>query len=348
MQPQQDRTEARWMQDNSGGPAAEPHPPASAPSEGEALDAYSRTVVSVAQTLSPSVVSVKVKRRAKAVRQLSPDMEGTGSGVIIAPDGFILTNSHVAHQADSIEVGLQGGVSYKGHLIGEDAATDLAVVRVDASDLPAAHLGDSERLRVGQLVIAIGHPLGLQATVTAGVVSALGRSLRSQSGRLIENIIQTDAALNPGSSGGPLADSGASVVGINTAIIQFAQGICFAIPSNTARWVAATLIKEGYVVRGYIGIVAQSNPVQAELVRRYKLPASSGVAVIGVDPNSPARRAGLRKGDIIVALGHTAITTVDDLHKSLTLEVIERELPLAVLRGEDLLQTNITPIAGTP
>ncbi len=227
------------------------------PTEDEALDAYSRLVVSVAEKMNPSVVAISVAKGGKRY-QPAQELNGSGSGVIIAPDGFILTNSHVVHQSQRIEVGLQGREPCEGELVGEDLATDLAVVRVNASGLLAASLGNSEKLRVGQLVIAIGHPLGLRATVTAGVISALGRSLRSQSGRLIENIIQTDAALNPGSSGGPLVDSRGQVVGINTAIIQFAQGICFAIPSNTARWVAGTLIKEGHVLRGYIGIAGQS------------------------------------------------------------------------------------------
>ncbi len=313
--------------------------------EEEALDAYSRLVVSVSEKLSPSVVNISVGRGGKG-RARSPEIDGTASGVIIAPDGFILTNSHVVHQAKRLEVGLQGSTcQYQAELVGEDPATDLAVVRINATGLPAAHLGDSEKLRVGQLVIAIGHPLGLRATVTAGVISAVGRSLRSQAGRLIENIIQTDAALNPGSSGGPLADSRACVVGINTAIIQFAQGICFAIPANTAHWVAGTLIKEGRVVRGYIGIAGQSDPIKPALVKRFGLPGKSGLALVAVSPNSPASKAGMRSGDIIIAVGQTTIATVDDLHKLLTRDAIGRELPLALLRGDNLLQTKITPTA---
>ncbi len=312
------------------------------PTEDEALDAYSRLVVSVAEKMNPSVVAISVAK-GKGRHDSAAELNGSGSGVIIAPDGFILTNSHVVHQAQRIVVGLQGSETLDGELVGEDPATDLAVVRVNASGLPAAFLGDSERLRAGQLVIAIGHPLGLRATVTAGVISALGRSLRSQSGRLIENIIQTDAALNPGSSGGPLVDSKGRVVGINTAIIQFAQGICFAIPSNTARWVAGTLIKEGHVVRAYIGIAGQSYLLDTALVRQFGLPSASGVAVSEVSPDSPAKRAGLRKGDIIIAVGQSATSTVDDLHRLLTRDAVGKEAPLALLRGNALFKASITP-----
>ncbi len=216
-------------------------------SEEEALDAYSQTVVSVAERLSPSVVSIRVKRAVSRRGQEPVEVEGAGSGVIITPDGFVLTNSHVVHQAHGLEVGLQDASPYPGQVVGEDPATDLAVVRIDASGLPAAPLGDSDRLRVGQLVIAIGHPLGFQATVTAGVISAVGRSLRGQSGRLIENVIQTDAALNPGSSGGPLADSRAQVVGINTAIIQFAQGYALPFPPTLpVGWQPPSLRRGGW------------------------------------------------------------------------------------------------------
>jgi S1-C subfamily serine protease len=313
------------------------------PGEDEALDAYSRLVVSVAERVSPSVVSIKAIRVSKG--RSSPEVEGSGSGVVIAPDGFVITNAHVVHRTRKLEVGLGAGSngSYEGEIVGEDPATDLAVVRINASGLPAAELGDSDRLRVGQMVIAIGHPLGLGTTVTAGVVSALGRSLRSQTGRLIENIIQTDAALNPGSSGGPLADSRGRIVGINTAIIQFAQGICFAIPSRTARWVTATLIKEGRVVRGYIGIAGQPHLIKGDVVRRYGLPAGTGVMVMSVNLKSPAARAGIRQGDIILAAGQNTVASVDDLHRLLTRDIVGRGLPIALLRGDELVMTNVVP-----
>jgi len=331
-----------------GGKVPPPNGTPPIPTEDEALDAYSRLVVSVAEKISPSIVAIGVAREGQGHLPSVPDLNGSGSGVIIAPDGFILTNSHVVHQAWRIEVGVQGTGTHEAELVGEDPATDLAVVRMNASGLPAASLGDSEKLRVGQLVIAIGHPLGLRTTVTTGVISALGRSLRSQSGRLIENIIQTDAALNPGSSGGPLVDPKAQVVGINTAIIQFAQGICFAIPSNTARWVAGTLIKEGRVVRGHIGIAGQSCPLDPVLVKRFGMPASSGVAVAEVYPESPAKKAGVRRGDIIIAVGQTTTSTVDDLHKLLTRDAIGRDLPMALLRGDSLLKANIKPVKDLP
>ncbi len=311
--------------------------------ETAAVDEYSKIIVSVVETLGPSVVSIEAKRRTGNMHQRGGDATAAGSGAIITPDGFILTNSHVVQNARRLNVDMQDGFSTTAEVIGEDPATDLAVVRINAAGLPAAELGNSERLRVGQLAVAIGHPLGFRATVTAGVIGALGRSLRSQTGRLIENIIQTDAALNPGSSGGPLADSAGRVIGINTAIIQFAQGLCFAIPVNTARWVAGCLINEGRVVRGYIGISGQTNPILPELVRKYQLPKNTGVVVVAMDPQGPAREAGLRLGDVIVALGQNSIASLDDLHRLLTRELIGQKAPLAILRNEQLLQTDITP-----
>jgi S1-C subfamily serine protease len=252
--------------------------------------------------------------------------------VIIAPDGYIVTNSHVVEAADVIEVNLADGSSYGARLVGKDSATDLALVSVPGAGLPTARLGDSDKLWVGQLVIAIGNPLGFQSTVTAGVVSALGRSLRSRSGRLIENIIQTDAALNPGSSGGPLVDSRGLVVGINTAIIQFAQGICFSIPVNTLRWVVTLLLREGKVTRGYLGISGQMVPLPVRVVRYYRLKNETGVQVMGVAPNSPAKAAGLREGDVIISLGEEPVAGVDDIHRMLTRDVIGKKLAMVVLR----------------
>ncbi len=308
--------------------------------EGEALDAYSRAVVAVVETVGPAVVNIAGVHRGTAQTPRGPlpfERSGSGSGVIIAPDGYTLTNSHVVHQATRLTATLADGRTLPAHLVGDDPATDLAVIRLDAAGLPAAPLGDSDRLRVGQLVIAIGNPLGFQATVTAGVVSALGRSLRSQSGRLIENVIQTDAALNPGNSGGPLVDSRGRVVGINTAIIQGAQGICFAVPANTARWVAGLLIKDGKVRRAFLGISAEPRPLHPRVAREHGLAAPFGVGVVQVSAGSPADLAGLRPGDVIVALDGAPVTTVDDVHRFLSRAPIGAVTHLTVLRGGDRL-----------
>jgi len=300
----------------------------------DVLDAYSQAVTNVVSAVGPAVVHIRVKKRAPARhRAASQEMEGSGSGVLITPDGYIITNSHVVEGARSIEVGLADGNTHTAKLVGQDSATDLATVVVPASGLPIARLGDSDKLRVGQLVIAIGNPLGFQSTVTTGVVSALGRSLRSQSGRLIENIIQTDAALNPGNSGGPLVDSRGAIVGINTAIIQFAQGICFAIPVNTVRWVVSLLIREGKVTRGYLGISSQTVPLPVQVVRYFGLEHNSGVHVMGVSPGSPAEVAGLKEGDIIIYLGQDALSGIDDIHRILTRDVIRKSMNIVLLRG---------------
>jgi S1-C subfamily serine protease len=264
-----------------------------------------------------------------------------GSGVIIAPDGFILTNSHVVMGAQEIEVLLADGQQFPAEVVGTDPHTDLAVLRIPTSGLPAAEIGDSDRLRVGQLVIAIGNPLGFQFTVTTGVVSALGRALRSQTGRLIENVIQTDAALNPGSSGGPLVDSRARVVGINTAIIAPAQGICFAIPSNTAKWVAGQLITEGKVHRAYLGIVGQTVRLPRHLVVGHRIAQETGVAVVAIAPGSPAAASDLWEGDIIVALGQEPVTTIDVLQKILARTPIGTREILTVLRGDKRLELSV-------
>ena len=317
----------------------------------EILDAYSRAVVSVAERVSPSVVSVRTKRsrssRAPGKRRW-PEQEGAGSGVVITPDGFILTNDHVVRGSTSLEITLADGASYPAQLVGQDMDTDLAVLRITASGLPAAEFGDSDSLKVGQLVIAIGNPLGLQTTVTAGVVSALGRSLRSQAGRLIENIIQSDAALNPGNSGGPLVDSRGRVVGINTAVIQRAQGICFAIPSNIAQWVTSTLINEGKVTRGYLGIAGQSTPIDPRLVREHGLKINSGVFIVSVMPNSPATEAGLRAEDILIELGGNPTPSVDYIHRILTAKIIGQHLSVTFLREGHILLATIEPVDTLP
>jgi S1-C subfamily serine protease len=312
--------------------------------EAELLDAYSQAVTSVVHKVGPAVVHIRVKKKSSARSGRAPqEAEGSGSGVIIAPDGYVVTNSHVIEGSGEVEVSLADGRSCTAQIVGLDQATDLALLRIHRSGLPAAQLGDSDRLRVGQLAIAIGNPLGFQSTVTAGVISALGRSLRSNSGRLIENIIQTDAALNPGNSGGPLVDSRGQVVGINTAIIQFAQGICFAIPVNTVRWVITLLIREGKVTRGYLGIAGQRVPVSVSIRRHFHLRQDTGVQVVSVTLSSPAQAAGLQEGDVILSIDGTSTADIDDIHRLLTRHVIGKRLSLTILRNKSLLETEIEP-----
>jgi S1-C subfamily serine protease len=308
------------------------------------LDAYSRAVIGAVEKISPSVVNIEVHQAVRSRRRAEPqERRGGGSGFIFTPDGLILTNSHVVHDASRIEVTLTDGRRFPARTIGDDPATDLAVVQIDGSGLIAAALGDSQALRVGQLVMAIGSPYGFQSTVTAGVVSALGRSLRSYSGRLIEDVIQTDASLNPGNSGGPLVASDGRVVGVNTATILPAQGICFAIGINTAKFVASRLLREGRIRRSYIGVSAQTAPIHRRLVRYYDLPKETGVVVLDIEPNSPAQRAGLHDGDVIVALGANAVAGVDDLHRLLSDLGAGARSELTVLRGTERLQLGILP-----
>ena len=306
----------------------------------ELLDAYSRAVVGAADRVSPSVVNIEVWHRGQ---QGDREMQLGGSGFIFAPDGFILTNSHVVQGVSRIEVSLLDGRRFRAERVGDDPGTDLAVIRIPASSLVAAPLGDSQRVRVGQLVVAIGNPYGFQYTVTSGVVSALGRSLRSLSGRLIDNVIQTDAALNPGNSGGPLVTSRGEVIGVNTAVISAAQGICFAIGSNTARFVVSSLLKYGRVRRSYIGVGGQSITIPRRAVRFHGLSAATGVLIESVEPDSPAMRAGLRKGDIIAGFGGTDVPDIDALHKLLTEETVGTTFPLVVLRSAEKLYVNIIP-----
>ncbi|MGH7477332.1 MAG: S1C family serine protease [Longimicrobiales bacterium] len=317
-----------------------------APDEHELLDAYSNAVVRAVEKVGPAVVRVDVHRpvsfRARDGRRRERDIGGHGSGFIFTPDGFIMTNYHVVEDARRIEVHLSDGRSAPARLVGQDPDTDVAVLRIDAGALAYAEIGDSAALRVGQLAIAIGNPLGFQSTVTAGVVSALGRSYRSTTGRLIDDVVQTDAALNPGSSGGPLVDSRAAVIGLNTAIILPAQGICLAVGINTAKLVAARLIRDGRIRRGYIGIGGQNVALEAAAARALGMPGG-GVLVISVEPGSPAARAGVRPGDVAIALDDQPVTGIDDLHRLLTEDRIDRESTLTVLRERVRVPLALTP-----
>jgi len=312
------------------------------PPDEELLDSYSRTVSRAVEMIGAAVVNIRV-HKAGGQGQRGSEPGGSGSGFVIAPDGFILTNSHVVQGADKLEVTLADGQVFAGNLVGEDAETDLAVLRINAAPLAHARLGDSKSIRVGQIAIAIGSPFGFHRTVTAGVVSALGRSMRAQSGRLIDNVIQTDAALNPGNSGGPLVNSRGEVIGVNTAIILPAQGICFAIASNTAEFVAAWLIKEGRVRRSWIGVIGQNVPIHRRVVRFHRLAADHGVLVAGIEPGSPASRAGLKDGDVIVAFAGEAVSGIDELHRHLVANAIGIPLPITVLRHTEKLDLAVTP-----
>jgi S1-C subfamily serine protease len=322
-----------------GGSDSRPHAAAPMPSDGTLLDAYSNAVASAAERVSPSVVNLEVFRR-KGNQEMPA---GTGSGFIFTPDGFVLTNSHVAGEADRISVTLLDGRRVAGVLVGADPHNDIAVVRIAASGLTAARLGDSAMLRPGQIAIAIGSPYGFQCTVTAGVVSALGRSLRSQSGRLIDDVIQTDAALNPGNSGGPLINWQGEVIGVNTAVILPAQGLCFAIGINTAQYVAARLIRDGRIVRAYIGIAAMTAPIHRRVQRFYHLPRETGVMVTSAEPDSPAAKAGVKPRDIIVAYKDNPVSAVDDLHRLLTEDQISASAELTVIRETERLVLPIVP-----
>jgi len=307
------------------------------------LDAYSQAVVSAADKVGPAVVNVEVRHRVQT--PTGPrEARGGGSGFVFTPDGFVLTNSHVVHGAGRIEVSTVDGRRYPATLIGDDPGTDLAVLRVDAPDLAAAELGDSAQVRVGQLVIAIGNPLGFESSVTAGVVSALGRSLRSSSGRLIDDIIQTDAALNPGNSGGPLITADGRVVGVNTATIRPAQGICFAIGINTAKFVAGRLIRDGRIKRSYIGVVGQTISLPRNVVRFHALEQERGILVLSVEPASPAAKAGVRERDFIVSFDGQRVAGIDDLQRLLTDVRIGALTRLVVLRAAEKVEITVTPV----
>jgi S1-C subfamily serine protease len=317
-----------------------------APTDAELFDAYSGAVVGAVEKVGPAVISVEVfGRRGSARAGRRPDApSGSGSGFVFTPDGFALTNSHVVRGSISIRVALPDGRRMAADLVGDDPDTDIAVIRLQAADLPVAALGDSQRLRVGQLVIAIGNALGFQSTVTAGVVSALGRSLRSVSGRLIDDVVQTDAALNPGNSGGPLVDARGAVVGVNTAVILPAQGICFAVGINTARTVALELMRYGRVRRGRLGISGQT--VSLSPAHRLAAGQDQGVLVMSVVPDSPADRADLLPGDVIVRLGDRPIRGIDDLHRALVELPIGQPNSVTVLRGAERKELRIVPEDG--
>jgi S1-C subfamily serine protease len=311
-------------------------------SDAELLDSYSNTVTRGVERVGPAVVNIRVYHAGRDQRQ-SPDSGGTGSGFVIAPDGFILTNSHVVRGASRMEVTLADGRAFGATLVGDDPETDLAVIRANTPQLAHARLGDSRSVRVGQIAVAIGSPFGFHQTVTAGIVSALGRSMRSQSGRLIDNVIQTDAALNPGNSGGPLVNSRGEVIGVNTAIILPAQGICFAIASNTAEFVAAWLMKEGRIRRSWIGVAGQNVPIHRRVVRYHRLPSEFGVLVAGLEPGSPASRAGLLQGDVIVAFDGETISGIDELHRHLVADAIGLPSRVTIIRHTEKLDLSVTP-----
>jgi S1-C subfamily serine protease len=318
--------------------------------ERAALDAYSETVTAVAEQVSASVLKIDVEgvtrpdpRRRPGADDGGPETSGSGSGFVFTPDGFVLTNSHVVSGAKRITVSTLDGRKTPAHLVGDDPDTDIAVLRVYASDLVPVHFADSSALRVGQMAIAVGNPYGFDCTVTAGVVSALGRSLRAKTGRLIDDVIQTDAALNPGNSGGPLLDSTGRVIGVNTAMILPAQGICFAIAINTVSFVMGKLIHDGRIRRSYLGVAGQNVPLHRRVVRYHGLPAESAIFVASVDAGSPAEKGGLRDGDLIVAYGDQVIAGIDDLHRLLTEEQAGASVALGVIRGTERREVIVQP-----
>ncbi len=301
------------------------------PNDDELLDAYSTAVSGAAARISPAVVNIEVQKK------------GGGSGFFFTPDGFLLTNSHVVQGSATVDVTLNDGTRFVGTIVGDDPHTDLAVVRISAPTQIAARFGDSDAIKPGQVVVAVGNPLGFQCTVTAGVVSALGRTMRAKSGRLIDNVIQTDAALNPGNSGGPLVNSRGDVIGVNTAVILPAQGICFAIGVNTAKFVASRLIRDGHITRSYIGVAGQTVPVLRRIVRFFDLPLDNGVLVMSIEHGSPAEKSELRDGDVIVAYGPRPVGSVDDLHRILTEEHVGAASEMTVIRGTEKLVKMIVP-----
>jgi S1-C subfamily serine protease len=307
-------------------------------SDTELLDSYSNALITAAAKISPAVVNVEIKQKTRR-----GEASGGGSGFFFTPDGFILTNSHVVNGASEIAISLLDGIRHEATIVGDDPHTDLAVIRVSAPTQVAAEFADSDAIRPGQVAIAVGNPFGFQTTVTAGVVSALGRTMRARSGRLIDNVIQTDAALNPGNSGGPLVNSHGGVIGVNTAVILPAQGICFAIGSNTAKFVASRLIRDGRITRSYIGVAGQTVPVHRRVVRYYDLPVETGVLVMSVEKGSPAERAGLHDGDVIVKYRDVSVASVDDLHRLLTEEQLGVSATVTAIRMTEKIELEIVP-----
>jgi len=312
-------------------------------SDGELLDAYSSAVTSVVDAVGPAVVSISVRGPDTRGPGWGRRGGGSGSGVLFTPDGYILTNAHVVRGGGRLEVALTDGSTHPAQLCGADPATDTAVIRIEGTGLPHAQFGESARLRVGQLCIAIGNPLGFSSTVSAGVVSALGRNMRAQDGRLMENIIQSDVALNPGNSGGPLVDTRARVIGVNTAMIFGAQGISFAVPIDTARWVVGQIMTQGRVRRSWLGIVAQNRRIDPRVRRHLDLLQESGVEVMSVEPSGPAASAGVRDGDIVLALDGRPVQSVDDVHRTLTQWPVGKPLPLAALRRTERVDVVALP-----
>ncbi|WP_310391687.1 trypsin-like peptidase domain-containing protein [Hymenobacter sp.] len=305
------------------------------------MDSYSQIVIAAVAAAKHSVVKIDVWKKNK---QQKPAPAGSGSGFLFATDGYVFTNSHVVHGADDLRLTFADGTEYPAALVGEDPDSDLALLHTPATGHPAARLGDSAALQIGQLVIAIGNPYGFQHTVTSGVVSALGRTLRTETGRLIDNVIQTDAALNPGNSGGPLVDAEGQVLGVNTATIRGAQGLCFAIGINTATTVLPALLSEGRVRRGYLGLMTQQVDLHPRVVNFHQLPARTALFVVSVESGSPAEAAGLRAGDFVVAFADQPVASSDDLFRLLTREKIGAFQYLTVLRGQQKLDLRITPV----
>jgi len=313
--------------------------------EEEIFDAYSSAVVRACELVGPAVVKIELEQKGrKGRRQNSPGVSGSGSGFLFTPDGFILTNSHVVAGAERITVLVPDGNKYIADLVGDDPDTDLAVIRINSPGTVSTKLGSSSTLKVGQLAIAIGNPLGFQTTVTAGVVSALGRSLRSSSGRLIDDVVQTDASLNPGNSGGPLVNSRGEVIGVNTATILGAQGLCFAIAVDTAKFIAGRLIRDGQIRRSYIGLAGQNIPMRRQIARYYNLPNSHGILVVSMDDDSPAKKAELREGDIIISFAGETVDGIDQLHRLLTDERVGLATPVTIIRGTEKIALDVTPL----
>jgi S1-C subfamily serine protease len=325
-----------WLTSDRAGPSRSS---SGTPDDGALLDAYSKTVIDIVETVSPSVVHLQIRgeRRGHAAH-------GSGSGVIISPDGIVLTNNHVVDGAREIDVAMTDGRQFRARVLGRDGDTDLAVLRAETPDkLPAARLANSKQVKQGQIAVAIGNPLGFESTVTAGIVSAVGRSLRAQNGRMIADVIQTDAALNPGNSGGPLVSSAAEIIGINTAMIMGAQGICFSVASNTALHVLTQILQHGRVRRARIGIAADQTPLPSRLRDLAGVAQTTAVRVVEVQPGSPAARARLQAGDIVLAINGESVTGADDIARLLDHSWIGRSVSIEILRGSARLAVALTP-----